>query len=161
VKWLGCTVALAVALTLAPPAHADGGRHAIVIGDNQGDRDEVILRYAEAVARRLGEVLRSVGGFFPEDVELLNGVTAEDVRRALIRLNARLRQSNASTMLFVFYSGHADAESLHLGGTRLPLHELRDLTAGSPADVRVLVVDSCRSGALTRVKGGRTKLPRD
>ena len=58
-------------------------------------------------------------------------------------------------MLFVFYSGHADAEALHLGGTRLSLDELQNLTVGSPAQTRVLVVDSCRSGALTRVKGGR------
>jgi hypothetical protein len=57
--------------------------------------------------------------------------------------------------LFVFYSGHADAEALHLAGTRLGLTEIRDLAAGSPADARVLIVDSCRSGALTRVKGGR------
>ena len=36
----------------------------------------------------------------------------------------------------------------------LELSELRDLTTASPAEARVLVVDSCRSGALTRVKGG-------
>jgi hypothetical protein len=42
-----------------------------------------------------------------------------------------------------------------MGGTRLDLVELRDVTAGSPAEARVLVVDSCRSGALTRVKGGK------
>jgi hypothetical protein len=142
---------------LATPARADGRRYAIVVGDNSGDRDDVTLRYAEADARRLGEVLRSVGGFHPEDVTLLHDISAEDLRRALIGVNARLRQDASDTMLFVFYSGHADAESLHLSGTRLPLPELRDLVAGSPADVRVLVVDSCRSGALTRVKGARPR----
>ena len=55
----------------------------------------------------------------------------------------------------MYYSGHADGDALHLGGTRLDLVELRDVTAGSSAEARVLVVDSCRSGALTRVKGGR------
>ena len=48
-----------------------------------------------------------------------------------------------------------DGQSLHLGRSRLELSELRDLTTASPAEARVLVVDSCRSGALTRVKGAR------
>jgi hypothetical protein len=155
---LALAAALAVGAVVVPgAARAAGGRYAVVIGDNQGDREDVILRYAEADARRLSEVLRSVGGFYPEDVTVLAGVGSQDVRRALIALNARLRQSSGANMLFVFYSGHADAESLHLGGTHLGMSELRDLTAGSPADVRVLVVDSCRSGALTRVKGGRVR----
>jgi hypothetical protein len=148
-------LALAALLCLAASAHAAGGRYAIVIGNNVGERYEVVLRYAESDARRIAETLRSVGGFYSEDVTVLAGGSNADVRRALIRLNARLREAPAGTLLFVFYSGHADAESLHLGGTRLLLNELRDLTAGSPAETRLLVVDSCRSGALTRVKGGR------
>jgi hypothetical protein len=150
-------VALAVA---AAPARA-GRRYAVLIGDDHGDRNEIILRYAESDARRLGDVLRGVGGFFPEDVVVLHDVAAEDVRRALIDLNARLRQSDAGAVLLVFYSGHADAESLHLAGTHLLLGELRNLVAGSSADARVLIVDSCRSGALTRVKGGRPAHPFD
>jgi hypothetical protein len=149
--------ALVVALGMVREgsALAAPGRYAVVIGDNEGDRDEVELRYAELDARRVAELLRAVGGFFPENVAVLTGVGGDDVRRALITLNARLRQSSAGTMLFVFYSGHADATALHLRGTSLGLTELRDLVAGSPADARVLVVDSCRSGTLTRVKGGR------
>lgn len=130
-------------------------RYAIVVGENRGDRDEVELRYAESDARRIAGVLRTVGAFYPENVLLLSGVSSDDFRRALIGLNARLRQSSAGALLFVFYSGHADADSLHMAGTRFGLAELRDLTAGSPAETRILVLDSCRSGALTRVKGGR------
>lgn len=148
-------LAAALGVASAGPALANPGRYAVVIGDNQGERDEVELRYAELDARRVAELLRAVGGFFPENVTALTGVGGDDVRRALIALNARLRQAPAGTMLFVFYSGHADAAALHLKGTTLSLTELRDLVAGSPADARVLVVDSCRSGALTRVKGGR------
>jgi hypothetical protein len=136
-------------------ARAAPGRHALVIGANQGDHDEVQLRYAEQDAQRIAAVLRGPGRFFPENVAVMTAVTGQDVRRALIALNARLREAPpGGSVLFVFYSGHADAEALHLGGTRLSLSELRDLAAGSAADARVLVVDSCRSGALTRVKGG-------
>ncbi len=61
-------------------------------------------------------------------------------------------------MLLVYYSGHADAGALHLGGSRLELAELEQLVRGSAAAFRLLVLDSCRSGALTRVKGG-TPIP--
>jgi len=153
-------VALLSSLATGGAARAESGRHAVIIGDNEGDRSEVILRYAESDARRVSAVLRAVGGFFPEDITLLPAVGADDVRRALIGLNARLRQAGSGpSMLFVFYSGHADAEALHLRGTRLGVQELRDLVAGSSADARVLVVDSCRSGALTRVKGGHPTQP--
>ena len=56
--------------------------------------------------------------------------------------------------MIVYYSGHADADALHLDGTHLPLGELRDLVTGSAASARVLVLDACRSGTITRVKGG-------
>jgi hypothetical protein len=156
---LTAAIPIAVAIgagALTGTAYATPGRYALVIGANQGDRDEVQLRYAELDAQRIASVLRGAGRFFPENVAVMTGVSGEDVRRALISLNARLREASpGGALLFVFYSGHADAEALHLGGTRLALSELRDLSAGSAADARVLVVDSCRSGALTRVKGGR------
>ena len=151
-------VATGAASLHAPAARAAGARYAIVVGDNTGDPGEVALAYAQSDAARVADVLRSVGGFHAEDVALLTAVTADDLRRAVIALNARLRQvggGGGGAMLLVFYSGHADAEALHLAGTRLGLAELRDLVTGSPADTRVLVVDSCRSGTLTRVKGGR------
>jgi hypothetical protein len=138
-------------------AQAAPERYAIVIGDNRGDPAEVELRFAEADARRIAAVLRDAGRFFPENVATLTGVTADDVRRAVIALNARLRQAptrDAGMLLLVFYSGHADADSLHLRGSRLSVTELRNLVTGSSADARVMIVDSCRSGALTRVKGG-------
>lgn len=159
---LGRAAHLAALLLLAsPPVRAEAGRYAIVVGDNQGDRSELVLRYSESDAHRMAEVLRSVGGFYPENITTLTNVAADDLRRALIGLNARLRQSSSHALLFVFYSGHADADALHLAGTRLSLTELRELTAGSPAEARVLVVDSCRSGVLTRVKGARPVQPFD
>jgi len=46
-------------------------------------------------------------------------------------------------------------EALHLAGQRFAVTGLRDAVAGVPSTARVLVVDACRSGAITRVKGGR------
>jgi hypothetical protein len=144
-------------LLLLVPVAAEAGtrRYAVAIGASEGLSGEQHLLYADRDAQRIAGILRDTGGFAPEDVLVLAGVAAEDVRRALIGINARLRADAAPAMLFVFYSGHGDAEALHLRGTRLPLAELRDLVTGSPAGVRVLVLDACRAGAMTRVKGGR------
>jgi len=39
------------------------------------------------------------------------------------------------------------------------VRELEALVRGSSADIRILVVDSCRSGSVTRVKGGSPAPP--
>ena len=139
---------------LASRAAASPARYALVVGDNEGDASDGPLRFAERDAARLGDILRDLGGVSPENLTVLTDVDGESLRRTLIALNARLRSEVSPGLLFVFYSGHGDAEALHLRGTRLPLAELRVLVAGSPASARVLVIDSCRSGGLTRVKGG-------
>ena len=148
--------ALLMLALLATPARAEPNRFAVVIGSNRGDRDEVVLRYAESDAERVGTVLRTLGGFQPENVVALSDLGAAEVRRALIGINARVRQLGGDSLMIVYYSGHADAEALHLGGTRLSMDELRDLVTGSSASARVLVLDACRSGIMTRVKGGRS-----
>ncbi|MCB9655703.1 MAG: caspase family protein, partial [Deltaproteobacteria bacterium] len=98
----------------------------------------------------------------PENTVVLVEPTADRVRDALARLNARIRaeqRSDQSSLLFVFYSGHADAISVHLHGTRLPWDELRNLSAGSSASTRLMVIDACRSGQATRVKGTAIDTP--
>ena len=150
---LALAVSVLWCVCAASPASA-GGRVAVVVGANVGVAGDARLRFAEADAERMASILRDVGGFDPADVILLGGTTADAVRRALISLNARLREERDGSLLFVYFSGHGDAESLHLSGTRLDLKELRYLVSGSSAQARVLVIDSCRSGGITRVKGG-------
>jgi uncharacterized caspase-like protein len=156
---LGVRVAIAVTLALASGlgwghAIAEPRRFALLIGQRAGLVDDEPLRFAESDAERVGAVLRELGGFASEDVIILTASTAPQVRRALISLNARLREVSGDSLLFVFYSGHADADALHLEGSLLPMSELRDLVVGSSATARVLVVDACRSGGVTRSKGG-------
>ena len=151
----GALLAIVVVPAVAPSvAWAEANRFAIVIGANAGDADEPTLRYAESDAERVGGVLRTLGGFLPENVITLNDLRAGEVRRALISLNARVRALSGDSLMIVYYSGHADAEALHLSGTHLPMAEIRDLVSGSAASARVLVLDACRSGTITRVKGG-------
>lgn len=141
------------------PACAETRRYAVVIGENVGDAQDNRLRFAEADATKVAQTLRSVGEFPAAQTLQLSGVSADEVRRALIELNARLRAETADTVLLVYYSGHADAENLHLGGSHLGTRELRDILAGSSAGSRVLIIDACRSGAVTRVKGGTPSKP--
>lgn len=138
-------------------------RFAVVIGNNLGDVSDVELRYAESDAGKVANVLRDLGGVQPADIVMLRGEDSDTVRSTLIALNARIRASQSSpndqTLLFVYYSGHADSTSLRLGATRFPFRELAQLVKGSAATFRLLVVDSCRSGTLTRIKGTRVVEP--
>lgn len=142
---------------LARPARAqESDTWLIAIGNNLGDRGETSLLYAERDAQEVATALRTVGGLSGRRTTLVLGEQAESVRRTLIDINADIRAAVAEgrkTVLIVFYSGHADADALHLGGSRLPFEELRKMVVGSSATMRMLFVDACRSGNVTRVKG--------
>jgi len=141
-------------------ASAGVSRFAVLIGNNQGRADEVTLRYAESDAERMYDVLKDVGGYRPENLLLLQGEDADTVRQSIVAMNERVRtQSNDEIVMVVYYSGHADASALHLGRTSLQLDELQKLVRGSAAEFRLLIVDACRSGAVTRVKGGAPVAP--
>jgi hypothetical protein len=143
-----------VAACLASTSALAERRFAVIIGHNEGQVGEVPLRYAERDATRLGETLLQVGGFRPEDVLVLRGDDVATVRRALLTMNDRIRATGKDdALLMVAWSGHADSDALHLGRERLELEELETIVRGSAAAFRLLVLDACRSGAVTRVKG--------
>jgi len=152
-----CAVAWLAALSSV--AHARVERFALLIGNNRGAAHELPLRYAESDAQRMYDVLSQLGDFSALNITLLRGQDASTVRGGLIELNERIRekmsQPDTQTVLVVYYSGHADAQTLHLGDTQLSLGELRQLARGSSASFRLVVLDACRSGSLTRVKGAK------
>jgi hypothetical protein len=148
-------------LAVAPAAGAEH-RYALVVGNDRGDADEQRLQYATRDATRVGEVLQSLGGVSPADVVLLHNPDAGQVRQVLDTLTRRIaaeQQADDRSLLFLYYSGHADADTLHLSGTRLPLAELKAAAESAPADVRLLVIDACRAGSITRLKGGAPVAP--
>ncbi len=149
--------ALALGLLLLAPAAqgAEGGRRwALVVGENAGAGEDEPLRYAERDAQRLLEVLQEVGSVAPATTLSLYGANATRVRQALAELSTRLaREGTRADQLILYISSHADEGALHLAGTRLPVSELTDFLARAPVGVALLVLDSCRSGAVTRLKG--------
>src|SRR6266404_2056142 len=153
---------LGLALAVLPAmAAAQTERFAVVVGNDEGRPPDVTLSYAETDAARVAAMLQEVGGVRPENLVLLRGQDAGTVRRTLIAVNDRVRAAGRQAMLTVYYSGHADAGALHLGSTPLELGELEQLVRGSAAGFRMLILDACRSGALTRVKGGAPIPPFD
>jgi len=58
-----------------------------------------------------------------------------------------------------YYSGHSDESGLLLGNQELSYAELRDRIQAVGADVNIAILDSCSSGAFTRLKGGTRKAP--
>ena len=149
---------LLLSMSASATAHADVARFGLFIGSNRGASDEPPLRFAHDDAQRMQEALVDLGDFSPLNVVLLREPDSDAARGALIALNDRVRAAAArpgtQVMLFVYYSGHADGDALHLGAGRLRLVELEQLVRGSAAHFRILLLDSCGSGALTRTKGG-------
>jgi len=144
---------------LPPPGET---RYALVVGAHEGASGEATLAFAGRDAKRVGEALVQLGGFLPDNVVTLIDPDSSRMRDALARLNARLRAErgpNKTSVLFVYYSGHADERALHLGDSAVPWDELVNNVQGSAAELRVLVVDACRSGFATRVKGLRPEAP--
>ncbi|MFO0744503.1 MAG: caspase family protein [Myxococcota bacterium] len=139
-------------------AHA-GERFAIVIGANVGEADEPRLSFAERDAQKMAEVLTRLGGVDSEDLILLLSPDAGDVRRSLAALKGRIQApmppggESGGPVLFIYYSGHADGQALHLRGTELPFADLKAAVRAIGADMSVFLVDACRSGGLVRLKG--------
>jgi hypothetical protein len=155
---------LLLVLTAVPQrAWAHVERFAVVIGNDRGASDEPRLLYAESDATRVHDVLLQLGDVSPLNSVLLRGRDASYVRNALLAVNERVRDAanrpGVQVVLIIYFSGHADANALHLDDSRLPLTELQQIARGSAANFRLVVVDACRSGALTRVKGGTRVAP--
>jgi hypothetical protein len=156
------TVALALgalALLAAPFARAEGlHRFAVIVGNDTGGSDTRPLLYARADARKVYDILTRLGGVRADDAQLLLDGSAQELLAALALTERRAADAHAHgerTALVLYYSGHAKDGALRLGDSRLPLDSLRARISASPVDVRIAILDSCRSGELTRTKGAR------
>jgi hypothetical protein len=141
----------------ATVARAQGlHRFAVIVGNDTGGGDTRPLLYARADARKVHDILTRLGGVRGDDAQLVLDGTAQDLLAALAQAERRAADARAHgerTALVLYYSGHAKDGALRLGDTRLPLDSLRARIAASPVDVRIAILDSCRSGELTRTKG--------
>lgn len=148
------TLLPAMLLLAAAAGGAEGRRAALLVANDAGLAHERPLRFTGADAERLAAVLRELGGFAPEDVRVLKQRTAAEVLDA-VDLIAR----DPPAMLLFYFSGHADAAALHQAGTVLPLDLLLHRLRNVPAELRIVLLDACQSGAGARAKGSRPAAP--
>lgn len=136
---------LASGFLLAETAVADG-RHAIVIGTNEGLASEPVLEFAESDARRMAQTFVDVRAMSRDRVTVLTGSSLDTVK-------STLRHAPAADELWVFISGHAGADGVHVRGGVWSWKELRAALEALPAQRRVVLIDACNSGAVLTAKG--------
>ncbi|WP_233576784.1 caspase family protein [Citreicoccus inhibens] len=146
---------------LAAPQAEEAGvtlrRFALVVGSSEGGAGRDRLRYAGSDALAVSRVLGELGGVAPVDQVLLLEADRAALVAALGRMKALVDATaadHARRELVLYYSGHSDADGLLPRGERLPYEDLRRLLGEVSVDVRIAILDSCGSGALTRSKGG-------
>jgi hypothetical protein len=157
----GAALALLLALGLAPAAGAappspagapPALRVAVLVGANAAAPGRKPLLYSYQDVDRMSQVLQAVGGFRKEDVFLLRDPSPGGLVGALTAAVARMRDRPES-LLYFYYSGHADERALYPGGQPVALERLRALIDGAQVSVKIGVVDACRGGSWTRAKG--------
>jgi hypothetical protein len=148
---------LAVCLLCGPLASfvsaAELQRVAVVVGANAAPPGRVTLRYAHEDARRVADVLTSVAGFSASDVKVLLDPSPVELLAALDRELLAAGKRAGDTLLFFYYSGHADERAIFPQGRTLEFAALKSRLEDPRAKLRVGLLDSCRGGSWTGSKG--------
>lgn len=137
-------------------------RFAMAVGANDGGKDRVHLQYAVSDAEAILSVFGELGGVEEDDVLLLEEPDVRTFYTEIGKLQSRIEKSKDeySRVEFIFYySGHSDEDYILLGNEKISYENLRETINGIDADVRIAILDSCASGAFTRIKGGKKRLP--
>jgi hypothetical protein len=155
-RWWTRWLALLVLWLLPDAARAQTHTYALVIGANRGGHGQAPLSYAQEDARHFAALLSEIGRTPQGNITLLLEPTPQTIEQALERLRARLTrhaQDGEHAKLLFYYSGHARARALSLGGGELPLDALRDALVSLPSTLTIAVLDACQSGAISGIKG--------
>jgi hypothetical protein len=137
-------------------------RFGIFIGSNNGGQGRTMLRYAVSDARAIAKVFSEMGGIGGGDAVLLVEPGIREINRRIDELHERVlgaKQSYKRTEIVFYYSGHSDESGLLLDRERYDYKDLRERINTIPSDMRIVILDSCSSGAFTRAKGGAKTRP--
>jgi len=137
-------------------------RFGLFIGSNNGGRERVTLRYAVTDARSMVNVFSEMGGISGKDAVLLVDPTIRDINNSIDSMHRQVlseKGNNKRTEIIFYYSGHSDDEGLLLNREKYSYRSLRDKINSIPSDMRIVILDSCASGAFTRLKGGDKTMP--
>lgn len=132
---------------------AEPTKVAIVVGANRAPPDRVPLRYAHEDARRVADVLGGMAGFNKDSIRVLLDPQPSELLAALDSELAAAGSRPNETLLFFYYSGHADDRAIFPGGAALPFAQLKSRLEDPRAKLRIGLIDSCRGGSWTGSKG--------
>ncbi len=137
-------------------------RFALVVGANDGGQERVPLQFAGSDAHAVALVLKDIGGVRSEDLIELSDPSPAELDSAFRAMSKRLRAAAGPSVrlqLVFYYSGHSDEQGLLLEGDQVKYPALKTKIQSTPADVKIAILDSCASGAFTRLKGGKKTAP--
>ncbi|MDR2897500.1 MAG: caspase family protein, partial [Spirochaetaceae bacterium] len=137
-------------------------RFALYVASNQGGNGRSTLKYAGTDAYKLENAMRELGGVSAGNSMVLVDPKRGDLERAFASFNTRVenvKDSSKRTEFLFYYSGHSDEYDLILGNDKYSYPELKQTLSAVPADVHVVMLDSCFSGSFIRVKGGSQQKP--
>ncbi len=136
---------------------ADVKRYGLIIGANNGGSSRVMLKYALSDAAAFKKVMNELGGMQESETLLLYNPDRRNYSSAMNQLRQKIAQNSGKyrkSEFFFYYSGHSDEESILLGSEKITYSELKRDIVSLNVDVRIVILDSCSSGAFTRTKGG-------
>jgi hypothetical protein len=148
---------LLAAVAVSAEETASIRRFGIFVGSNDGGRERTGLRWAESDARALSGVFAELGGIRREDNAILTRPDIRTIKSQLRRVSGeavRAKNGRVRTEVVFYFSGHSNEEGLLLGRESYGYKALREDINAIPADMRIVILDSCASGAFTRMKGG-------
>lgn len=156
--------ALVMAIGLTAPAAAGAEtRFAFLVGHNIGNLHETPLRWAESDATRMLGVLTEIGNVREDRAELLLAPTRRELERGLLKLEGRIEEAEnrgEHTVVFFYFSGHADREELHLASEKIRIDEIEKILEDGPASTVVSVIDACQNDRSPRVRNkGAVRAP--
>jgi len=146
-RWLAIFALICWVATGRSAHAAEIRKVAVVVGANLAPPGRATLRYAHDDARRVAEVLTAVSGFNPRSIQLLFDPSPDRLLAALDNELAIAARSSEETLLFFYYSGHADDGSIFPHGEPLPFAALKARLDDPRAKLRIGVMDSCRGVA--------------
>lgn len=129
---------------------------ALLVASHEPGAGQSELRFAAKDTERMREALVEVGRVPAEHVTTLVDPDAKSFWSALQeqgRILGAASRSGEQTVFFFYYSGHARSKALNLGDQEIELEALRDSLDALPAAVKIVMLDACQAGSISKVKG--------
>ena len=136
---------------------ADVHRIGLFIGNNQGLMSETELKFAARDASEMASLFKQTGLYGDDGIILVNNKSMEQVREAFKSVEQSVQKWKANgsqTNLMLYFSGHGDAQSLHVRGKKFQREDLVAWLTALNCDLKIVILDACESGDFLRSKGG-------